>query len=237
MSLSVVKTLGLLVLAVVGIATRADAGIITVPPGLSPGDQYRLVFVTSGTTNATSSDISTYNTFVTDAADAVPALDALGATWKVIGSTATVNAIDNIMQDPGIPIYSLEGQKVADDATTNTNGLFGGSLLTPILYNEHGEINNDSEVFTGTSADGTAVSGLALGSLFVERGASDAGTSAWVQNGTKTRTAEHPLYAISSEITAVPEPSTIGLVILGGASLLFLMRRKQRSRLANRTNR
>ena len=61
MRLSFVKNMGLLVLAVVGIASRADAGIITVPPDLAPGSQYRLVFVTAGTYNATSSSISTYN--------------------------------------------------------------------------------------------------------------------------------------------------------------------------------
>ena len=63
---------------------------ITVPTGLSVGDQYRLVFVTSTTHQATSSDINSYNSIV----------DALGDTviesdWKVIGSTLTVDAIDN----------------------------------------------------------------------------------------------------------------------------------------------
>jgi len=35
-----------------------------IPSGLSPGNQYRLVFVTDGTIQATSTDINTYNTFV-----------------------------------------------------------------------------------------------------------------------------------------------------------------------------
>ena len=59
---------------VIGAATPID----TVPTTLSPGDQYRLVFVTSTTTTATSTDINTYNTFVNNLAitaglDTIPA--------------------------------------------------------------------------------------------------------------------------------------------------------------------
>jgi hypothetical protein len=46
--------------------SAAQAALVVVPPGLNPGDQYRLVFVTAGTRNATSSDINDYNTFVTN---------------------------------------------------------------------------------------------------------------------------------------------------------------------------
>ena len=59
-------------LAIAGIASRLYADPIIVPPGLNPGDKYRLVFVTSTTTDATSPDISYYNSFVTNVADDVP---------------------------------------------------------------------------------------------------------------------------------------------------------------------
>ena len=49
---------------VIGAATPID----TVPTTLSPGDQYRLAFVTSTTTAATSSNIADYNTFVNNLA-------------------------------------------------------------------------------------------------------------------------------------------------------------------------
>jgi hypothetical protein len=39
--------------------------ILQTPAGLNPGDQFRFVFVTDGTTNATSSAISSYDAFVT----------------------------------------------------------------------------------------------------------------------------------------------------------------------------
>src|ERR1039458_6718552 len=62
MRLSFVKNMGLLVLAVMGLASRSSAGlIVTVPPSLAPGSQYRLVFVTADTYTATSSSITDYN--------------------------------------------------------------------------------------------------------------------------------------------------------------------------------
>jgi hypothetical protein len=85
----------------------------TVPSGLSPGDKYRLAFVTSTTRDATSSDIADYNAFVTAVANTVPALTELGTTWTAIGSTAAVDARDNTNTNPGnaegVPIYLLDG--------------------------------------------------------------------------------------------------------------------------------
>ena len=52
-----------------GTASQSLAQVTTVPPGLSPGDPYRLAFVTSTTRNALSSSIAVYNTFVTGVAD------------------------------------------------------------------------------------------------------------------------------------------------------------------------
>src|ERR1700691_3090601 len=99
------RTLGLLALAVAAIASRSYADSITVvPAGLAPGSQYRLVFWTADTYTATDSNIADYNAEVNAEANEVPSLAALDTTWRVIGSTPTVNAIDNIGQDPGVPI-------------------------------------------------------------------------------------------------------------------------------------
>ena len=46
-----------------GVEARADL-IIATPSGLNPGNQFRIVFLTVATTEATSSDIAYYNTFV-----------------------------------------------------------------------------------------------------------------------------------------------------------------------------
>ena len=58
------------------LTSPALAEIISVPPGLEPGDQYRLAFVTSTTMVATSTDIATYNDFVTASAESSAPLAA-----------------------------------------------------------------------------------------------------------------------------------------------------------------
>ena len=99
----------------------ALAAPITVPTSLNPGDQYRLLFLTIGKTNATSTNINTYNTFVTNDALAQPELVALGTTWKAVGSTAAVAARDNTGTLPafaggslGVPIFLLNDTLLAN---------------------------------------------------------------------------------------------------------------------------
>ena len=117
------------------------AGIITVPTGLNPGDQYRLVFVTSQITNAESTDINYYNNFVTADANSVPTLAALNTTWTAIASTPTVDARDNtltnsnVASDTSVPIYNLENNLVA---TSNLWISPFGTHVNPIEYNEQG---------------------------------------------------------------------------------------------------
>ena len=130
------RILAILVVAIAGTASRSYAGPITVPVGLAPGSQYRLVFVTAETTyQALDPNIADYNAEVSLEANSVTALLDLGTTWRVIGSTSSVNAITNIGSDPNVPIYNLDGLKVANDATTNSGGLFGSfGLFAPIGY-------------------------------------------------------------------------------------------------------
>jgi hypothetical protein len=73
----------------------AFAAAIAVPPGLNPGDTYRIIFVTSTGRDALSPDIAGYNAFVTAAANSDAGLASLGATWKALASTAAVNVLTN----------------------------------------------------------------------------------------------------------------------------------------------
>jgi len=111
--------LGLLVLTIA--SPSANAAAVTVPPGLNPGDTYRLVFVTAGTISASSGLNSTYNNFVTNQAN-LGGLGVLGATWKAVVSTTNqcpggqtcndTHAKDNTSTNPGstgVPIYNLAG--------------------------------------------------------------------------------------------------------------------------------
>jgi hypothetical protein len=57
--------------------------------GLSPGDTFRMLFVTSTTTDATSSDIAVYDAFVTTAASGISFTntDIASPSWEAIVST------------------------------------------------------------------------------------------------------------------------------------------------------
>ena len=79
-------------LILLGVAGSVSAAPVTAPTGLSPGEQYRLAFMTSTLSTATATDIATYNTFVTNVANSVTELADLGTTWTAIASTATVDA-------------------------------------------------------------------------------------------------------------------------------------------------
>jgi hypothetical protein len=238
MRMSVFKNTGLLALAVVGIASRSSADtIITVPAGLAPGSQYRLVFVTAELYTAESSNIADYNNAVNNDANTIAALAALGATWLDIGSTATVNAIDNIGVDSGVPIYDLEGNLVANDAGTEAGGMFNGAISVPISTNENGGIEANL-VWTGTDAfTGLGYAGYPLGSPSYEGqtvfGWSSADTSHWATFDVEPQTVPYSLYGISGILTvpAVPEPSSLGMAI-GGAALMYIARRRYRRKTA-----
>ena len=87
-----------------------------VPPGLEPGDSFRLLFVTSATMTAESSDIADYNAFVQNAASANDSLADFSDRFTALVSTGSVNIKDNsATTGTGVPIHWLDGDRVADD--------------------------------------------------------------------------------------------------------------------------
>ena len=197
----------LCVLAVVFLAASAHAAIITAPPGLSPGDQYRLVFVTSaetygralmrGTSTPTGgpTDIAGYNTFATNTATAVAELNALGTTWSAVVSTKTLNpttfvtAKANTGTDPGggagVPIFNLAGELVA----TGNADLWDGSIANAIDVTELGTgpadqgNGDDFLVWTGATNVGNANNDWSLISPtggWIYYGHADATDGTWV---------------------------------------------------------
>ena len=103
----------------------ADAAVVVpwtwnlTPDGIGPGESFRLLFVTSGTRDATATDIATYNTFVQDEAAAGHAdIQPYSAHFRVLGATRAVDARVNTGTHPddgaGVPIYWLHGPKIAD---------------------------------------------------------------------------------------------------------------------------
>ena len=175
----------------------ASAQPITVPSGLSPGDQYRLAFVTSTTTDASSSDIAYYNTFVNTAANSIPALTGLGP-WTAIASTATVDALDNTSTDPsisaGVPIYNLN-----DTIIANSNiDLWGGNVFASIAIPPLG-LFADAFVWTGTTSLGFTrlTGGLGDPSGVAAQGNYIFTDSGWIAAGRELTTVMLPLYALS----------------------------------------
>ena len=125
----------LLVFATFIVAPLASSAVpITVPTELNPGDQYRLAFVTSTTRDATDTDITLYNAFVSGVANGVTELAALGTTWKMIGSTSSIDARDNTDSNPGVsvgvPLFNLADELLADDNAD----LWDGTLTAAVGY-------------------------------------------------------------------------------------------------------
>lgn len=227
-------------LALLGMAATAGAAPIAVPAGLSPGDTYRLVFVTSMTTNGNDPDIAYYNQFATDAANTQAGLAALATTWTAIISSTTVDARDNTGTVPftdgaGIPIYLVDGAtKVADSYAD----LWDGTIDNPIDVFETGAIwtagDTVAAIWTGSNADGSAFAGRSVGDAIIEFGRINLGEtdSHWVTAASNTTGTQRRLYALSGEITVVPAPPAAALLAIGCAAFAFRRRHAGRSRAA-----
>ena len=247
MKLPIIGILSGVALATLGISSAAQAAILL--PSLPPGSQYRLVFVTSGTRDATSTNIADYNQFVNNAAQASTnlntALTTAGLTpsainWTAIGSTATVNARLNTATrstDPSVPIYRVDGAQVATDTLYNgavveiaNNNLWSGSIMVQLNISEQGDILIPTPfAATGTLNDGPTDLFHPLGALGgganVLVGTTGSNGGGWVQSQLNPYGIERAFYGISSIVTvptatATPEPSSLlSFITLGGLIL------------------
>ncbi|CCI30479.1 PEP-CTERM sorting domain-containing protein [Microcystis sp. T1-4] len=227
---------GVALAATLGTAGAAQAALVVVPTDLLPGDQYRLVFVTAGTRDATSTDINDYNTFVTNQVTGSALANALSGaglttTWKAIGSTSAVAARDNTGTNPsstGVPIYLINGNKVAN----NNADLWDGSLQHPINLQPNDVISSNlvwtGSVYLGTGFPQNQLGGGFFGSAAAGR-ADSVVFSGWIAETTDVYSTAKSLYAMSSVLTVpgnqpepvtVPEPSSLlGFITLGGLML------------------
>ncbi|HSP42137.1 MAG TPA: Ig-like domain-containing protein [Luteolibacter sp.] len=173
-----------------------------------PGDTYRLAFVTSTDSYPASTDIQTYNAEVQALAQASP-LNLGGATWKIIGSTSTVNARDNTstnpaVNGPGHAVFLLDGSTIvaADYAE-----LWSGTIRHPINLMENGQpFDRTPWPYTGTRTDGSKRSGSGsdrnpLGAGGEIGQGTLTNNTHWVWRTNTSSTSLLPYYALSDPLT------------------------------------
>jgi len=190
------------------------------------GDTYRLVFVTSTTTDATSTSIATYNTFVNNVADTstIPTLGTVN--WSAIVSTAAVNANTNTgtASAGNVAIFLVDGTTIVANTYTD---LWDGTIDASISRDENNAARTASSVWTGSISSGTKDTrpNGPLGTGTPAIGSSNSATAAWIVNGTRiANTNSYPVYALSAPITIIPEP---GAALIGSLGMLALLRRRR----------
>lgn len=222
---------GVLAVACLAFASHADAAIQTQPASLMPGDQYRLVFVTSSGSNQSSTDIAFYNTHVSNVANSVPALASLSVDWKAIGSTSAVNARQNTGTDPtpagptGVPIFLVDGTLFA----TNYDDLWDGSPIgqnlnitetgNPLTQTNHSTPNG--WVWTGSDNFGFTYFGqfggplgsgptTAVGNSKPNGGVdTSGGADGWMFDTTAHNSHTASFYAMSGVLTVPGDPNVV----------------------------
>ena len=147
---------------VVGSEVTVPANWGLIPSGLGTGDKFRLLFVTYATQAATSADIADYNTYVQSQANANNAhadIRPYSAFFRVVGSTADVDARDNTgtthtVDDAGVPIHWLNGAKAADDYEDFYDESWD-DVASPRGRDGNAATTNVDRIWTGSKHDGT----------------------------------------------------------------------------------
>ena len=173
------------------------------PAGLVAGDRFRLIFVTSGNYSPQQIHISHYNERVQLLAQAGhAAIRSHASGFRLLGSTPTVDARENTCSTgTGVPIYWLNGNKVADDYGDFYDGTWDDETDSRV---ESGDFRHLSDsIWTGTRDDGTASGPNVLGrkdrNLTTQTGRLNFGSGNPLASGLEQRESHvrKPYYAMS----------------------------------------
>ena len=194
-----------------------------VPPTLSPGDNYHLVFITDGVRDATSSLVNDYNTFVNLQAALNPGVTgtSVGVQYRAIVSTTATAA--NVNAPVSAPVYNLNGDKIADNFTD----MWDGTIDNPIAYNQFVATVFPPDIWTGSQTSGQPFIGNELGLTNPRTGRSDLAAGTWISETTSVSTFNSRIYGLSQQLTVVPEPSVSTLATLAAITVIGQRRRKQ----------
>jgi hypothetical protein len=229
-------------LGVLIVSDTASATLIDSIAALEEGAMYRVLFVTSEIRDAASPLIEDYNDFVSTGAASGSITSSLGLTWKALASTLSVNAQDNsgVKDDDEtkVTMFNTLGEIVA----TSGANFWGGSLYSPIRFNQDGRVNNNfnGHVWTGTNNRASQVTAGVLGVLvsgpltvnngFATYGRFNETDFRWSSDNSSNTSDLNAVYGVSSAVMKpqanVPLPGMVLLLSLGLASLSFARYRK-----------
>ena len=188
-----------------------------IPRGESQGQQFRLLFVTSTTRDASSTDIGDYNTFVQNrAAAGHDDIREYQSGFRVVGSTADVNAWDNTATTgTGVRIYWLNGNKVADNYADFYDGSWDDEVA-PRDESGNAHSRTGQEIFpaTGSRHNGfkdTRSGGTVLGADVVRVGElnnSDGAIGPLESTSRQTKSASAEFYGLSQIFQVEGLPTT-----------------------------
>ena len=205
-------------------ALVSDPGGFPAPAGLSLGDTYHLVFVSSTTRDASSADIADYNTHVQNAADAAGIGSSVSVTWKAMASTENPR-VDGRNNAPvtETAVYLVNGTMVAN---ASAEAFWSVPHLAPININENGDVHTGvpgqvdlaDAVWTSTNFEGWRINGgLGDASGSSSYGLSDVYlTGGWTDVALADQSIALPFYGVSQalEVIAGSPAGTPGTLIV-----------------------
>ena len=201
------------------------------PNGVSGGDQFRLIFLSSTERKPNSTNIADYNNFVQDLAETGhTGIQPYADGFNVVGCTAAVDARDNTATtftnaNKGLPIYWLKGNKVADNYQDFYNGDWDDEANDKTELGNNGPDTSVAANYpaTGCEDDGTKASfggdQQALGDTEVRLGNPNDSSSSRNplsgQGGANSNIKRH-MYGLSQVFELIQLPSNTGTLTTGG---------------------
>ena len=175
----------------------------SIPSGLNAGDRFRLLFVSEDKRTATPRLIWTYRNWIrSQAGKGHASIQGYKDHFTVLGSTSGRSAKDEAVinfndQYAGVPIYWLRFRKAADDYADFCDGSWDYSSRGPNSTGWVITFNDGDLIYTGTLSTCERSPNNYLGATNVTVGQPSGGRGSELQETTRSRSTNRPLYGIS----------------------------------------